>query len=242
MLPTLTLKIRKNYFQFVNKALLFTFLWLLSASALAGISVNKAVIEFIPGQSTRTDITVRNDGDEQAFVQVEVFEIINPGTPDEKRVQHTNPKEMGLIVSPAKMALPSGGIKMVRMVNFNSPLDKERIYRVKVVPVVGELFAEENGIKMLVGYELLVMVRPVKSEPLINAQRKGKKLFVTNKGNTNVLMFNGRQCRSETDCNEDLPAKRMYPGNTWEFNLPIDAPVDFSLQGTDMSNTPVHYQ
>ncbi len=238
MLPAQPIKSRKN--SFISKTLFLTFFYLLSTPALAGISVNKAVIEFLHGKSTREDIVVRNDGSEQAFVKVEVFEVVNPGTPKEKRVQHANPKEMGLIVSPAKMALPPGGTKMVRMVNFNSPLDKERIYRVKVVPVVSELFAEESGIKMLVGYELLVMVRPETPTPLIKAERKGKKLFATNTGNTNVLMFNGSQCRGENDC-EELAAKRMYPGASWEFDLPMDGPVDFYLQGAEMSNTPVHY-
>lgn len=231
---------RFNFIAGLQKFLLTFIFVCLSSPSLANIAINKSIIEFLPSKSNREDIEVRNTSDEQIYVQVEIFEIINPGLPNEEKIKHSDPKKSGLIVSPQKMAIPPKGVKLVRLVRYISAGDKDRIYRVKVAPVVGELFAEQTGVKVLVGYELLVMVRPKNPAPKLEVTRQGKKLLVRNEGNTNVLMYHGKQCRTEDDC-EKLTSKRMYSGASWTLDLPIDGPVDFYIQGMELSATPAHY-
>lgn len=212
----------------------------LSDLGLANIAIDKAIIEFLPSKSNREDIEVRNTSNEQIYVQVEVFEIVNPGLPNEEKIQSSDPKKMGLIVSPRKMAIPPKGVKLVRLFRYVPPGYQDRIYRVRVAPVVSDLLPTKTGVKVLVGYELLVMVRPENPNPNLQVTRQGKKLLVSNDGNTNVLMYHGKQCVTEDDC-EDLTSKRMYSGSSWTLDLPRDGAVDYYIQGMELSVTPVHY-
>ena len=203
---------------------------LLAASALhANMELNNVILHFEPGEATRQDVEVSNRGDTPLYVEIEPRVVLSPGTANEDRSLISDPRQAGLLVTPNKLIVPPGSTKSVRMVKMGETMD-ERVYRVAARPVVGGVEAQENGLKILIGYEVLAIVYPSISKPRLRVERDGQRLTVRNIGNTNVLMREGYQCAEaglpREQC-ESLPGKRVYPGNVWQLDLPLDRPVTY---------------
>lgn len=166
------------------------------------------------------------------YVQVRPHRVNNPGTDNEERVFIADPRESGLLVTPNKLVLPPHGRKLLRFVDLQPGNGSERVYRVAVTPVVGELEARASGLKILVGYEVLVLAQPATPEPLLVGERRGQQMLFRNDGNTNILLREGRQCPSDKAAEEDcaaLGSKRLYPGNEWTLDLPYDRPLEYYI-------------
>ncbi|MEM7020263.1 MAG: hypothetical protein AAF512_23340, partial [Pseudomonadota bacterium] len=104
--------------------------------------------------------------------------------------------------------------------------EKDLIYRVHIMPQVGEIEAEAMAVKVVVGYDVLVIVRPPDAKPDVQVKRDGPKIEFTNHGNSNVLLNRIRQCNEEqSDCVE-IKGNRLYAGESWELELPRDKPVE----------------
>ncbi len=194
--------------------------------ASAQIALNKIILDF-GGDETRQDVEVVNNGDETAFVVVEPARIDAPGSAEEQRVTARDPNELGLLVTPNRLVLEPGERKLVRIAVIEPATAVDRIYRVTVKPVLGEVRATETALKLLVGYDLLVIVRPNNAAPDLSFERRGRSVVITNSGNTNVLLSEGRQCEAANDACTDLPSKRLYAGGQWELELESDAPAEY---------------
>lgn len=195
-------------------------LCLCAAPAGAEMALSKVVVDFTSARPARDDIEITNTGDENLYVSIEPAEIVNPGRPEERRVANPNPGELGLLISPNRLVLGPGERKVVRLSLLERPEDRDRIYRVAVKPVIGEIVARQSGLKLVVGYDVLVIARPENARARLEVSRSGNEVEFRNVGNTNALLFNGRQCAEEqTDCAE-LPSKRIYAGNAWQLQLP----------------------
>jgi P pilus assembly chaperone PapD len=196
--------------------------------------LSNAIVHFEPDSPARQDVEISNAGDEPLYVQIEPHLVRNPGTAQEERVLIKNPREHGLLVTPSRMVLAPGTAKSMRLVKLALPSDpdqkEERIYRISARPVVGELTAEQTGLKVLIGYEVLAIVYPKSPAPDLVVERQGKTLTAHNKGNTNVLLQEGFQCERPEQPLEDcapVQGKRMYPGLSWSVELSRDLPVRF---------------
>ncbi len=210
--------------------LLLLCLWWFPAAAT--MEVNRAVINFQLGEAPREDVTVYNRGDSRLFAEVEVLEVHNPGTEDEERVVVRDPESIGLVASPRRLTVPAGGRRLVRLVNLEGHGDEERVYRVNIRPVEGDVEADAMGVRILVGYQLLVFIPPAEARVELEAQRNGRQLELHNAGNVNIRLFGGRQCepgQTGDDC-ATVNSTRLYPGNRREIELPRDAPVEFRVQ------------
>ena len=96
-----------------------------------------------------------------------------------------------------------------------------------IKPVAGTVTAEVSALKVFVGYDTLVLVRPEQITGDLAGQRAGRTLTLRNTGNSAQELFDGRQCDAAGgDCRE-LPARRLYPGASWEVQLPFDTPVSY---------------
>jgi len=201
----------------------------LSLPGLASMELNNVIFHFEPGGAAREDLEIFNPGDTPLYVEIEPKTVLSPGEVTENRAPIVNPKEAGLLVTPNRLVIPPGATKVVRMVRLGDALE-ERVYRVAAKPVIAGLEGETSGLKIMVGYEILAIVYPSDSKPVVEAKRVGQRLRLVNTGNTNVLLREGFQCahpeQKEPDC-EPLPGKRLYPGNSWEVELPYDQPVTF---------------
>lgn len=194
--------------------------------------VSNVILHFEPGETTRQDIEIENTGDETMYVEVRPHRVLNPGTENEQREFIADPRESGLLVTPNRLVLPPHGRKLLRFVNLKPGSNSERVYRVAVTPVVGELEARASGLKILIGYEVLVLAQPSQPEPKLIGNRRGQQMLFRNDGNTNIFLREGRQCPSddaaEVDC-AVLGAKRLYPGNEWQLDLPYDRPLEYNI-------------
>ncbi len=203
--------------------------------------LSDAIVHFEPGKPLRKDIEVQNPSSENLYVEITPAIVSEPGSENEERITITDPRESGLLVTPNKIVVPPGGRKLVRLVSLEPLGNKERVYRVTFKPVVGDLESEQIGIKILIGYEVLLLMQPATPEPNLVVKRDGKTLSFANEGNTNVLLREGKQCPSSStdsdDC-ESLRGKRLYPGNNWSVELPFDKPVEYQMSiGTKNSVT-----
>ncbi|MFK7815440.1 MAG: hypothetical protein AB8B92_03810 [Gammaproteobacteria bacterium] len=210
------------------------FLFALPFSPLsANMVLSEAIIHFEPGKPLRKDIEVENPSSENLYIEITPAVVEQPGTESEQRVSIIDPRESGLLVTPNKLVVPPGGRKLVRLVSLKPLGEKERVYRVTFKPVIGDLEAEQIGVKILVGYEVLVLMQPAAPEPNLIATRSKTSLSFENKGNTNILLREGKQCpegasNDSEDCKR-LNGKRLYPGNSWSVDLPFNKAVDYQM-------------
>jgi len=199
----------------------------LGAAARAEMVLSQVIVDLLPGKPPREDIEVWNDGDERMYVLAEPFEIVAPGMPAEQRVAVTDPEQAGLLVSPLRLVLEPGERRTIRVAAIGARPAADRIFRVTIRPVAGTVSAEASALKVFVGYDTLVLVRPGEVTGDVVGARSGRTLTLRNAGNTAQELFDGRQCDAAGgDCRE-LPAKRLYPGASWEVQLPFDTPVSY---------------
>ena len=180
--------------------------------AAAELVLNQVIIDLPPGKVPRLDIEASNTGKERIYVVAEPAEIVNPGKPDEKRVSEPDPAKLGLLVTPQKMILEPGERKLVRIASIAPRGPAERIYRVTVKPVIGDVTATTTALKVLVGYDVLVIVRPAVMTGTVTGTRSGDSLVLTNTGTTNVEIYDGKQCDASATACTKLRASRLYAG------------------------------
>lgn len=199
--------------------------------------LDRSIVTFAADMPAREDVTVNNPDPDPLFVEVEVLEVRNPGTDKEERIVVRNPEEIGLIATPKRLMVPTGSSRVVRLVNLAGHGSSERVYRVNIKPVVAPEEGSGEGkksmsIKILVAYQLLIFVDPAKTEVAVDALRQGNTLRLSNKGNVNAFLYDGRQCK-DGEAREQCPtlqAIRLYPGNERTITLPRDQAVDFMME------------
>ena len=201
-----------------------------AAPAGADIVLSELIVELQPGKQTRDDIEVWNNSSDRAFVAVEPREIINPGLPGQSARQDPDPEKFGILVNPARMILEGGQRKLIRIAAITPSPDHERVYRVTVKPVAGTLQSGETGLKIMVGYDVLVLVRPAAPAANVVAIRTGRTITFENKGNVSVEAVDGKQCTANKGACTALPGKRLYPGVSWTVELPADLPTEYTLR------------
>ena len=219
-------------------SLLFLCLLNFAGIANAGMQISEAIIFFEPDKPPRHDVTIFNPDNENLYVKADLFEVKNPGLASEERISVTNPDEISLMITPNKLVVPPNSQKTIRFVNVQPPGEIERVFRATITPVVGEQTAKQSGIKLMIAYGILIFVQPENPKTDLIVTRTGTKFHVKNMGNTNTVLTKGKQCVSlqdgklnneKSDCHE-LKSKRLYPGEEWIQDLPLNAPVEYTLK------------
>lgn len=207
-----------------------------STAAEAEIVLSELIVDLQPGKQTRDDIEILNNSPDRTFVAVEPREILNPSLPSQTVRQDPDPEKLGILVSPSRLILEGGQRKLMRIAAIGASPDRERVYRITVKPVVGALQANESGLKIMVGYDVLVLVRPVHVLPAVTGVRKGRTLTFENHGNVSVEVIDGRQCSPDQRHCTELPGKRLYPGADWTVPLSSDLPAEYTLKSPGRSD------
>lgn len=199
------------------------------APAHGELVLSNLIVELQAGRNSRSDIEIWNNSDERSYVTIAPAEIVDPGRPTEFRREEADPERLGLLVSPSRMILEPGQHKVIRIATISPLAERERVYRVTVKPVIGEISSDQSGLKVLVGYDVLTIVRP--GEPLqkVVGRRENGSLIVRNEGNISVELQEGRQCDAQRECT-NLPGKRLYAGAEWRQQLPGSGPVEYSIK------------
>lgn len=195
--------------------------------ASAGMVLSQVIVDLQPDRPPREDVEVWNDGDERMYVLAEPYEIKNPGTPTEQRVAADDPTVSGLLVSPRRIVLEPGERRTLRIAEVGERPASERVYRVAIKPVTGIVSATASALKVLIGYDALVLVRPSNYTGDLLGDRAGRLLTIHNNGNASQELFEGRQCDASGGNCQTLPAKRLYAGASWQQTLPYDTPVNY---------------
>jgi P pilus assembly chaperone PapD len=204
-----------------------------TSPAQADMVLNKVVIDFPGDKVPRDDIKIQNTGDETLFVLVEPFQILNPGMETQKREKIRDPGKAGLLVTPNRFVLQAKQTKVMRLVVLRPAEKKDRVYRLTVRPVVGDVKANQTAVKIVIGYDVLVVVRPPGSKGDLKAKREGKKITFSNPGQTSVLLSNGKNCDADGNDCVDLPPKRMYVDTEWTTELKYDTPAAYYVSVRD---------
>ncbi|MDR2902275.1 MAG: hypothetical protein LBU87_04125 [Lactobacillales bacterium] len=196
------------------------FLGLLMANpAFASIGVDKMVLEMDTAANTRQNVFVSNNGDKTAYVATDVFEIKNPGDENEERVPVNLKDKNRLIVAPNKLVIEPQDKKRIQFNTTDTNLEKDKIYRISVAPKISGIETDEGvNIKILIGYDILAIVRPAKPVFDLKVDKKGGHITFKNNGNTNVLLASVKQCPQKDKC-EMLLSRRLYAGNKAEIKL-----------------------
>jgi P pilus assembly chaperone PapD len=206
------------------------------AAARADIVLSQLIVDLQRGTHNRDDVEIWNNGPERAYVAIEPREILDPGRPGQSSREEPDPQKLGLLVAPARMILEPGQRKLVRIAALAADGGRERVYRVTVKPVAGPLASDASGLKVLVGYDVLVLARPSEARPDVTGERSGNRLTVRNDGNVSVELTQGRQCDAANLNCRDLPGKRLYAGAQWTETLPGSGPAEYVVKAPTGEN------
>lgn len=199
-------------------------------SADAGIVLSQVVLDILPTSDIAQNVEVANDGAEIAYVVADPAEILGAGQPGETRRPIIDPGTGGLLVTPQRLILQPGERRTIRFAAIADRGASDRIYRVTVKPVVGAVAAPSTALKLLVGYDVLVIVRPAVPLAKVSGARNGATLVLRNDGNTNVELFEGRQCDAAIPMTcRDLPSRRLYVGQQWQQPLIGTGPITYRV-------------
>lgn len=201
----------------------------LAPAARANIVLSQVILDVKPNDPPAQDIEVWNNSGDRTYVSVEPTEVIAPGTPDEHRAANPDPAISGILVSPQRLILEANQRRLIRVGLVGARLDRDRIYRIAIKPVAGDVSASATALKVMVGYDALVIYRPEKLDGTVTGVRSGSTITFTNAGNTNVEMFEGRQCGASGAPCRRLPATRLYAGAKWSVAIDPALPVEYRL-------------
>lgn len=201
-------------------------LGLFSAVASGQITVSRSVIEFSPTEKLQ-DIEVLNTGDYKIYLDMSLAEIQHPESANPIRQELTDPRVAPVLVSPKQLLVLPGQRKRLRIIMREAAQEQDRIFRLTVKPYTGKLNIESSGtgekasaIKVLVGYDLLLISRPESIQPDLKTVRTDDSIKFVNSGNTNVLLRRIRQCDSAGNDCQELQPNRLYAGETYQIDLP----------------------
>jgi P pilus assembly chaperone PapD len=164
-------------------------------------------------------------------------------TKNEKKILVPKDSRDSLIVSPQKLIIPASGKKNIRFIALNKKNKSDRVYRVNVAPIVGEGEAKNDGqhIKILIAYDVLTFIRPLKEEVEFSVKRDGKKITFKNTGNTNILLRKAKQCsrKNSLKC-YNIVGKRLYAGLEFTQELSYDNEVEYTYSVGDKIHTKIY--
>ncbi len=197
-----------------------------ASRAQADMVLSEVVVDLQSPGEKRRDISVLNSGEETLYIEIKVAQIIDPEQPAPGRTALDDPRTAGLLATPNRLAVAPDERKQVRIVVRKPASERDLVYRVSFIPRENPAKSEsEMAFKILVGYEVLVLVRPPKGRPDVKVARQDQQLSFRNEGNSSLLIRRLEQCPKDAAECTDIPGNRLYAGETWELPLPHLGPV-----------------
>lgn len=211
----------------------FCFLLLLCfyiPSVQAQLSVSKTTLE-LAESNPRSSVRVSNTGADTLYVNLEIEQLLDPAGDESLRKTIDLLSNPDILVLPQQMVLSPGQTKIVRVVTTKKDVTSDKVYRLKVVPfagkpLLGEKQLKSADVKILMGFKLLVLVRPEDMLPKLEYQLNGQSISFSNTGNTSVLLREIEVCDAVKDVCHDLGTNRVYPGEIHSVALPAELPLD----------------
>lgn len=219
------------------------------------ISINKSIINFNKNGQISQKFEVRNGFPNRTYIETELYEIMNAGTSKENKVLYKamdentdygkkqllkykknnitlkSPFDAGIHFNPNKFILEESGnfldTKTISILNLNVNLNKERVFRLKTYPVVSGFKSNNktSGIKILMQYEVLILIQPDNPILKYSIDYSDKKLTIKNNGNSNFLLDKIEQCDKNNENCYELAPKRIYADAEYSFSLKYNTEV-----------------
>lgn len=212
---------------------------LFSQNLYAALVVNRSIITYDNPAVNREDVVVINNSpDENLYVQVDPYRVINPGAQNQQLAPLAVNDDPEFLVTPNRLVVAPGARSLVRFLNLHPAGDMERIYRVNLTPITPPPEIEQSSndavtsrLEVVVAYQILVIVLPENPNPVMTADREANSVSFGNDGNANYLLTDGEQCNPD-DPSECMPLEdhRVYPGNVWRYELPFDGPFTYKVR------------
>ena len=218
--------------------------------ASAQIVVNAVTRHMLPDQRPIENVDVSNFSDErilQANISAQESFIKEDGT--EETVDTKD-----FLIAPKSMILRPGEKKKARLVLQRPASEKERYYRVTFKAKIPEpLRLKELGytdeeraqqeslsanISMISGMGIFITVAPKDIKPKLTWTRDSSGITFMNEGNASIDMRMRKEyCfdKSSGDC-ISLPFKRIYPGQSWRFEISGDKPLVYYYKVYDKTD------
>lgn len=203
---------------------------MIAAPAQAGIALSKVIVDLAPDAPPRDDIEVTNTGEERLYVVAEPAMVEAAGTPQERRVESSDPTRTGLLVTPQKLVLEPRESKLIRLALIAPRGDQERVFRITIKPVAGTVEAEQTALKVFVGYDVLLIARPATTVGEVTAVRGLGTITFHNGSNASVELSDGRQCDASGRTCSPLPGWRLYAGADWSTPATQGTRVEYRIQ------------
>ncbi len=182
-------------------------------------------VVFNNNEKTKKVVTVYNiDPKTPAYVDIVVNEVLEPSLVTKSPMKkYDTPKESGLFVSPGKMAIIEGvKSETLSIININQKLDKERVYRIDVRPVISGFEKKANmSVKVLMAYDIVVHVQPDNPYIAYDYLFDDNKLMLKNTGNARFYLSNGKACNQADECT-DMPKGYVYSDYTSQLSVAND--------------------
>jgi P pilus assembly chaperone PapD len=207
--------------------------------ARADLIVNRSIIIYDDPDVSKEDVVVFNsDETDNLYLNVEPYRVQRPGEAEQSLVPLSPKDGLEFLASPNRLIVPPQSRSIVRMLDLQTGGDRERVYRVNIIPVSaeqewGKVPGEtiESRLSILVAYQVLAIVLPDDPHVSVDVDRAGRSARFRNSGNANYLLTDGEQCNplDSTEC-VVLSDRRIYPGNNWETELPFDGPFQYKVR------------
>jgi len=193
----------------------------------AQITVSRSILEFSPTSKVQ-DLELHNSAEHNMYVDLSVTKIINPESEKPERVLLDDPRSADVLVNPKQLVLKPGQRKRIRVILRNAATDVDNVYRLAVKPHIGELVSTNepttkkgSALKMLIGYNLLLISRPEKLNTNLQVERTDNAISFHNQGNTNFMLRRMEQCEKASGNCSDLETNRLYAGQKYTVKLPM---------------------
>ncbi|WP_028944746.1 pilus assembly protein [Pseudomonas vranovensis] len=188
---------------------------------------------------------IYNSGTSTAFVKVSVWELVRgaDGKYHEVAMDGQDSAQRSLVVSPARLIIPAGGVQSVRLL-FRGDRNHERYYRLRfnpVMPETGDDFAVSDsgvkdykeslsvGVHVLAGYGSLLYVRPKDPRFEVNVQERQGRIEVRNTGGSTVKLDRFKVCEGKGVGCKTPVVHYLLPGAVQLFEKPPQRSYSFDL-------------
>lgn len=215
--------------KFRMRTLLLSVMTGLSMQAQANMSVYPMTVEV--GESGISQINITSLSPVTQYIQVDISEVLDPGTPEERENKITGSSNVHL--TPQKFALSSGVRRIVRVVSIKQT-EIEQTYRAYFQAIANEEFNTDAkpstqgavssalGINMVWG--VLIHVPPL--NPKMSFEFDSRTATLSNTGNQHIRVNEIGICKKQDECVWYSASKNIYPGLKHSFtNLIVKMPT-----------------
>lgn len=201
-------------------------------SVKPSFSLDQSVIFFKPGERPLRNVTVKSRSDVKLQLISRVEEVLDAGTEFERRRES---KEV--LVSPHRFILNGNQSRTTRLIFSGKEPQKERVFRVSFLPTflpqdINNPEADDK-LTIFTGIGMLLFAQTDSPEFIVGWERKGDTLILSNTGNTNVYLAEGKACSGPLlDSCRSLPQKRLYSQASLPLNIRADEEVTFRTESS----------